>query len=68
MVAPQILLAFLGSAIGLMGTVLLATGAGSGGPRISSGLHLFQLLGYSLLVISFVLILRVLVIVFRPER
>jgi ubiquinone biosynthesis protein len=64
----QILLAFLGSAIGLMGTVLLATGAGSAGPRISSGLHLFQLLGYSLLVISFVLILRVLVIVFRPER
>lgn len=49
-----------------MGTLLLASGGGAAGPRISAGLHLFQLLGYSLLVVR--LILWVLLIVFRPER
>jgi ubiquinone biosynthesis protein len=60
----QALIAFLAASTGLMGTLLLGDG---GGPRVSSSLRLFALLGYCLLVVSFVLMLRVLVILFRPE-
>ncbi len=61
----QALLAFLGATTGLIGVLLLGTG---GGPRISPNLTLFELFGYTLLVISFMLVLRVLFIIFRPER
>lgn len=61
----QILLAFLGATTGIMGVLLEGT---AGGPRVSSGLTLFGLIGYNLLVVSFVLVLRVLFIIFRPER
>ncbi|MGI8715127.1 MAG: hypothetical protein ACR2NR_18475 [Solirubrobacteraceae bacterium] len=61
----QVLLAFLGATTGLMGTLLLGT---SGGPHVAAHLTLFALFGYALLVVSFVLILRVLVILFRPGR
>lgn len=64
----QVLLTLLGATLGVIGSLLLAAGGGDAGPRISAGLRLSQLLGYSLLVVSFVLILRVLLIVFRPER
>jgi ubiquinone biosynthesis protein len=59
----QILLAFLGAATGIMAVVLLAT---TGGPRLSPTVSLFQVLGYNLLVVSTVLVLRVLVTIFRP--
>ena len=39
----------------------------SGGPAVSERLGLYQLLGYFLLVISSVLVLRVLVLIFRRE-
>jgi ubiquinone biosynthesis protein len=59
----QILLAFLGAATGIMAVMLLGT---TGGPRLSPTVSLFQVLGYNLLVVSAVLILRVLVTIFRP--
>jgi len=61
----QVLLAFLGATTGIMGVLLLGAG---GGPVVSASVSLFELLGYNLLVISFVLVLRVLFIVLRPER
>ncbi|MCY0920166.1 MULTISPECIES: ABC1 kinase family protein [unclassified Streptomyces] len=53
----EVLLAFLGGIIGLVGVQLLRLG---GGPMLSEGLGLFELFGYNLLVISSVLVLRVL--------
>jgi ubiquinone biosynthesis protein len=61
----QILLAFLGATTGIMAVVLLAS---TGGPNLSPTLSLLHLLGYNLLVVSAVLILRVLVTIFRPPR
>lgn len=61
----HILLAFLGATTGIMGVLLLSS---TNGPDVSTTVSLFQLIGYNLLVISFVLILRVLFIIFRPER
>ena len=61
----QILLAFLGATTGIMAVVLLGS---SGGPKLSPTVSLFQVLGYNLLVVSAVLILRVLVTTFRPPR
>ncbi len=48
-----------------MAVVLLGT---SGGPNLSPTVSLFHLLGYNLLVVSAVLILRVLVVIFLPPR
>jgi len=61
----QVLLAFLGATTGIMGVLLLGT---TGGPRVSTSVSLFGVIGYNLLVVSFVLVLRVLFIIFRPER
>ncbi|WP_406012872.1 AarF/UbiB family protein [Streptomyces sp. NBC_00984] len=61
----EVLLAFLGGVIGLVGVQLLRT---SGGPRISDGLGLFELFGYNLLLISCVLVLRVLFMMISPRR
>ncbi len=61
----QVLLAFLGATTGLMGALLLGAG---GGPVVAQGVTLFQLLGYNLLVVSLLLVLRVLFVLFRPER
>ncbi|MFD5203522.1 ABC1 kinase family protein [Streptomyces sp. NPDC058375] len=62
----EVLLAFLGGVIGLVGVQLLRT---SGGPRISEGLGLFEFFGYNLLVISCVLVMRVLfMMVGGPRR
>lgn len=38
----------------------------AGGPRLTTTLDLFDALGYGLLVVAAVLVLRVLVVVFRP--
>ena len=52
----------LGATAGLMAVLLLGT---PGGPAVTTRLGLYQLLGYFLLVISSVLVLRVLVLIFR---
>ncbi|MEU8227880.1 AarF/UbiB family protein [Kribbella sp. NPDC048915] len=58
----QALLAVLGATAGLMAVLLLGT---PGGPKVTESMSLFQLLGYNLLVICTVLVLRVLVLIFR---
>ncbi|TCC42131.1 ABC1 kinase family protein [Kribbella speibonae] len=58
----QALLAVLGATAGIMAVLLLGT---PGGPKITDSMTLFQLLGYNLLVICAVLVLRVLVLIFR---
>jgi ubiquinone biosynthesis protein len=58
----QLLLTVLGATAGLMAVLLLGI---SGGPTVTEQLGLYQLLGYFLLVISSVLVLRVLVLIFR---
>ncbi|MFG1944328.1 ABC1 kinase family protein [Nonomuraea sp. NPDC048826] len=63
----QVLLTVLGATAGLMAVILLGI---DGGPVASEalGMSLFQLIGYNLLVISAVLVLRVLVLIFRRPR
>ncbi|AHH96883.1 ABC1 kinase family protein [Kutzneria albida] len=61
----QALLTVLGATAGIMAVLLLGTG---GGPGVTAGVSLFQLIGYNLLVISAVLVLRVLVLIFRRAR
>lgn len=61
----QVLLAALGSVAGIMAVMLLGT---DGGPVVTEAVSLHELLGYNLLVISAVLVLRVLVLIFRPQR
>jgi len=58
----QALLTVIGAAAGVMSVLLLGT---TGGPRITTTLGLFPLLGYGLLVVAVVLVLRVLVVIFR---
>jgi ubiquinone biosynthesis protein len=61
----QGLLTFIAAAVGLMSVLLLAA---HGGPNLTSSVTLYQLLGYNLLVLSLLLALRILFVVFRPER
>jgi ubiquinone biosynthesis protein len=61
----QALLAFVAAAVGLMSVLLLAA---HGGPTVTSSMTLYQLFGYNLLLVSLLLVLRVLFVVFRPER
>jgi len=58
-------LTVLGASAGLMAVLLLGT---TGGPAVTTRLGLYQLLGYFLLVISSVLVLRVLVLIFRRQQ
>jgi ubiquinone biosynthesis protein len=60
----QALLTVIGAAAGVMSVLLLGT---TGGPRITTTLGLFPLLGYGLLVVAVVLVLRVLVVIFRRD-
>jgi ubiquinone biosynthesis protein len=61
----QVLLTILAATAGIMAVLLLGT---SGGPRVTPTVSLYQLFGYSLLIVSAVLALRVLVLIFRPDR
>ncbi|WP_328788034.1 MULTISPECIES: ABC1 kinase family protein [unclassified Streptomyces] len=61
----EVLITFLGATSGVMAVILLAI---PGGPDIAEDLSLFRLLGYHLLVISAVLVLRMLFTVFRAKR
>jgi ubiquinone biosynthesis protein len=61
----QVLLTILAATAGIMAVLLLGTG---GGPRVTATVSLYQLLGYNLLVVCAILALRVLVLIFRPDR
>jgi ubiquinone biosynthesis protein len=61
----QVLLTILAATAGVMAVLLLGT---EGGPRVTATVSLFQLLGYNLLVVCAILALRVLVLIFRPDR
>jgi ubiquinone biosynthesis protein len=61
----QFLLTILAATAGIMAVLLLGT---SGGPRVTTTVSLFQLLGYNLLAVCAILALRVLVLIFRPDR
>jgi ubiquinone biosynthesis protein len=58
----QVLLTVIGAAAGVISVLLLGI---SGGPLVTPTLGLFPLLGYGLLVVAVVLVLRVLVVIFR---
>lgn len=60
----QVLLTFLAATAGIMAVLLLGN---PGGPRVTSTVSLYQLLGYNLLVVCAVLALRVLVLIFRRD-
>jgi ubiquinone biosynthesis protein len=60
----QLVLAFLGAAIGLMAVLLLSA---AGGPMVGSTTSVFDLFGYLGLVVSAVLILRVIVTIAREQ-
>ena len=61
----QVLLTILAATAGIMAVLLLGT---TGGPAVTATVTLYQLLGYNLLVVSAILALRVLVLIFRPDR
>jgi ubiquinone biosynthesis protein len=61
----QVVLSFVAAAIGVMSALLLSA---QGGPEVVSTVTLDQLLGYNLLLCSLVLVLRILAVIFRPER
>jgi ubiquinone biosynthesis protein len=61
----QFLLTILAATAGIMAVLLLGTG---GGPAVTATVSLYQLLGYNLLVVCAILALRVLVLIFRPDR
>jgi ubiquinone biosynthesis protein len=61
----QVLLTILAATAGIMAVLLLGT---AGGPAVTATVSLYQLLGYNLLVVCAILALRVLVLIFRPDR
>lgn len=61
----QVLLTFIAATSGLMSAILLTI---QRGPEVVPGTGLFQLLGYHLLVITALLVLRVLFVISREER
>jgi ubiquinone biosynthesis protein len=61
----QVLLTILAATAGIMAVLLLGT---VGGPSVTATVSLYQLLGYNLLVVCAILALRVLVLIFRPDR
>jgi ubiquinone biosynthesis protein len=58
----QFLLTILGGACGIVAVLLIAA---PGGPKLSPTVSLFQVIGYNLLIVASVLVLRVLFAVFR---
>jgi ubiquinone biosynthesis protein len=58
----QFLLALLGAASGVVAAILLGT---PGGPQITPTMSLLQLIGYNLLIVGGILVLRVLYVIFR---
>ena len=58
----QFLLTFLGAATGIMAALLLGVTAG---PQVASDVSLAQLIGYNLLLVASILVLRVMFTIFR---
>jgi ubiquinone biosynthesis protein len=58
----QFLLAFLGAASGIVAALLLGA---PGGPKVAPTVSLSQLIGYNLLIVAAILVLRVLFTIFR---
>jgi ubiquinone biosynthesis protein len=61
----QVLLTILAATAGIMAVLLLGAG---GGPAVAATVSLYHLLAYNLLVVCAILALRVLVLIFRPDR
>jgi ubiquinone biosynthesis protein len=61
----QVLLTVIGAASGLMAVLLLGM---RGGPRLTPSIELYAVLGYALLIVAVILVLRVLVVIFRSDR
>ena len=62
--ANQFLLALLGAASGVVAALMLAA---PGGPKVAQSVSLYQLIGYNLLIVAGVLVLRVLFTIFRSR-
>jgi ubiquinone biosynthesis protein len=60
----QFLLALLGAASGIVAALLLAA---PGGPKVAQSVSLYQLIGYNLLIVAGILVLRVLFMIFRSR-
>ena len=60
----QFLMTFLGVGSGIVAAMLLGT---SGGPKITSTLSLYQFIGYNLLIVAAILVLRVLFTILRSR-
>ena len=58
----QFLLAFLGAASGIVAALLLGA---PGGPKVAPTVSLYQVLGYNLLIVAAILVLRVLFTILR---
>jgi len=58
----QFLLTFLGAASGIVAALLLAA---PGGPKVTPSVGLYQIIGYNLLIVAAILVLRVLFMIFR---
>ena len=60
----QFLLTFLGVASGIVAALLLGA---PGGPKVAPAVSLYQVIGYNLLVVAVILVLRVLFTIFRSR-
>ena len=58
----QFLLTFLGTASGIVAALLLGA---PGGPKVAPTVSLYQIIGYNLLIVAAILVLRVLFTIFR---
>jgi ubiquinone biosynthesis protein len=61
----QVLLTFLAAAAGIMAVLMIGL---HGGPTVTRQVSLYSFFGYCLLVVAAILAVRVLVLVFRPDR
>ncbi|HEX4255634.1 MAG TPA: AarF/UbiB family protein [Streptosporangiaceae bacterium] len=61
----QVLLTFLAAAAGIMAVLMIGL---PGGPSVTRQVSLYAFFGYCLLVVAAILAVRVLVLVFRPDR
>jgi ubiquinone biosynthesis protein len=60
----QFLLTFLGAASGIVAALLLGA---PGGPKVAPTVSLYQVIGYNLLIVAAILVLRVLFTIFRSR-
>ena len=61
----RFLLAFLGTASGIVAALLLGA---PGGPKVAPTVSLYQIIGYNLLILAAILVLRVLFTIFRNRE